>query len=49
MGHMLQRMHSQGVMRCSPLGIVASIAGHMAYNGILLALLALSRASSPGT
>ena len=30
-------------------GIVASIAGHMAYNGILLALLALSRASSPGT
>jgi len=30
-------------------GIVASIAGHMAYNGFLLALLALSRAASVGT
>ncbi len=30
-------------------GIVASIAGHMTYNGFLLVLLALSRASSSGT
>ena len=30
-------------------GIVASIAGHMAYNGFLLALLALSRTASTGT
>jgi 3-oxoacyl-[acyl-carrier-protein] synthase I len=32
MGHMLQRMHSQGVMRCSPLGIVASISGTVNFN-----------------
>ena len=32
MGHMLQRMHSQGVMRCSPLGIVASISGTVQFN-----------------
>ena len=30
-------------------GIVASIAGHMTYNGFLLVLLALSRAASSGT
>ncbi len=29
-------------------GIVASIAGHVAYNGTLLALLAISRAAAPG-
>ncbi len=29
-------------------GIVAAIAGHMAYNGFLLGLLALSRAAAPG-
>lgn len=32
MAHMLQRMHQQGVMRCSPLGIVASIAGTVNFN-----------------
>jgi 3-oxoacyl-[acyl-carrier-protein] synthase-1 len=32
MGYMLQRMHSVGVMRCSPLGIVASIAGTVQFN-----------------
>lgn len=32
MGHMLNRMHNQGVMRCSPLGIVASIAGTVNFN-----------------
>jgi 3-oxoacyl-[acyl-carrier-protein] synthase I len=32
MGYMLQRMHTQGVMRCSPLGIVASIAGTVNFN-----------------
>lgn len=32
MGHMLNRMHTQGVMRCSPLGIVASIAGTVNFN-----------------
>jgi len=32
MGHMLQRMHTQGVMRCSPLGIVASISGTVQFN-----------------
>lgn len=32
MGHMLQRMHTMGVMRCSPLGIVASIAGTVNFN-----------------
>jgi membrane protease YdiL (CAAX protease family) len=30
-------------------GIVASIAGHMTYNGILLALLALARAATSGS
>ncbi|MEO7413076.1 MAG: beta-ketoacyl-[acyl-carrier-protein] synthase family protein [Opitutaceae bacterium] len=32
MGHMLNRMHTQGVMRCSPLGIVASISGTVNFN-----------------
>ena len=32
MGYMLNRMHSLGVMRCSPLGIVASIAGTVQFN-----------------
>lgn len=32
MGHMLDRMHHQGVMRCSPLGIVASISGTVQFN-----------------
>lgn len=32
MGYMLQRMHTQGVMRCSPLGIVASISGTVNFN-----------------
>ncbi len=32
MGHMLERMHKQGVMRCSPLGIVASISGAVQFN-----------------
>lgn len=32
MGYMLQRMHTHGVMRCSPLGIVASIAGTVNFN-----------------
>jgi 3-oxoacyl-[acyl-carrier-protein] synthase-1 len=32
MGHMLQRMHTLGVMRCSPLGIVASISGTVNFN-----------------
>jgi 3-oxoacyl-[acyl-carrier-protein] synthase-1 len=32
MGHMLQRMHAQGVMKCSPLGIVASISGTLNFN-----------------
>lgn len=32
MGHMLNRMHTQGVMRCSPLGIVASISGTVQFN-----------------
>jgi 3-oxoacyl-[acyl-carrier-protein] synthase-1 len=32
MGHMLQRMHTAGVMKCSPLGIVASIAGTVNFN-----------------
>jgi 3-oxoacyl-[acyl-carrier-protein] synthase-1 len=29
---MLERMHKQGVMRCSPLGIVASISGTVQFN-----------------
>jgi 3-oxoacyl-[acyl-carrier-protein] synthase-1 len=32
MGTMLQRMHAVGVMRCSPLGIVASVAGTVQFN-----------------
>lgn len=32
MGHMLNRMHTQGVMRCSPLGIVAAISGTVNFN-----------------
>ncbi len=32
MGHMLERMHKQGVMRCPPLGIVASISGTVQFN-----------------
>jgi 3-oxoacyl-[acyl-carrier-protein] synthase-1 len=32
MGHMLNRMHKLGVMRCSPLGIVASISGTLNFN-----------------
>lgn len=32
LGHMIQKMHAQGVMRCSPLGIVAAIAGTVNFN-----------------
>jgi 3-oxoacyl-[acyl-carrier-protein] synthase I len=32
LGHMIQKMHTQGVMRCSPLGIVAGIAGTVNFN-----------------
>ena len=32
MGFMLNRMHKSGVMRCSPLGIVASISGTLNFN-----------------
>ncbi len=32
LGHLLRRMHTQGVMRCPPLGIVASIAGTLNFN-----------------
>jgi 3-oxoacyl-[acyl-carrier-protein] synthase-1 len=32
MTHMLERMHKLGVMRCSPLGIVASISGAVQFN-----------------
>ncbi|MFI5355833.1 MAG: beta-ketoacyl-[acyl-carrier-protein] synthase family protein [Opitutales bacterium] len=32
MGYMLNRMHQVGVMRCSPLGIVASISGTVNFN-----------------
>jgi 3-oxoacyl-[acyl-carrier-protein] synthase-1 len=32
MGHMLNRMHTQSVMKCSPLGIVASISGTVNFN-----------------
>ncbi len=32
MGYMLERMHRLGVMRCSPLGIVSSIAGTLNFN-----------------
>jgi 3-oxoacyl-[acyl-carrier-protein] synthase I len=31
-GHMIHKMHTQGVMRCSPLGIVAGIAGTVNFN-----------------
>ena len=30
--HMLNKMHAQGVMRCSPMGIVAAIAGTLNFN-----------------
>ena len=32
LGHLLQRMNTMGVMRCSPLGIVASISGTLNFN-----------------
>ena len=32
LGHYLHRMNTMGVMRCSPLGIVASIAGTVNFN-----------------
>jgi 3-oxoacyl-[acyl-carrier-protein] synthase-1 len=32
LGNMMQKMHAQGVMRCSPLGIVAAIAGTVNFN-----------------
>lgn len=32
MGFMLSRMHKSGIMRCSPLGIVASISGTLNFN-----------------
>lgn len=32
MGHMLNRMNTHGIMRCSPLGIVASISGTVNFN-----------------
>jgi 3-oxoacyl-[acyl-carrier-protein] synthase-1 len=32
LGNMFNRMHTQGVMRCSPLSIVASIAGTLNFN-----------------
>ena len=32
LGHLLHRMNTLGVMRCSPLGIVASIAGTLNFN-----------------
>ncbi len=32
MNHMLNRMHTQGVMRCSPVGIVACISGTVNFN-----------------
>jgi 3-oxoacyl-[acyl-carrier-protein] synthase-1 len=32
MGYMLNRMHNVGVMRCSPLGIVAAISGTLNFN-----------------
>jgi len=32
LGYMLNRMNTHGVMRCSPLGIVASIAGTLNFN-----------------
>ena len=32
LGHLMERMHSLGVMRCTPLGIVASIAGTLNFN-----------------
>ena len=32
MTYMVNRMHAQGVMRCSPLGVVASIAGTVNFN-----------------
>ncbi len=32
LGHLLQRMYTQGVMRCPPMGIVSSIAGTVQFN-----------------
>jgi len=32
MTHMLERMHKHGVMRCSPMGVVASISGTVQFN-----------------
>lgn len=32
LGHLLNRMHSVGVMRCSPLAIVSSVAGTVNFN-----------------
>ncbi len=32
LGHLMNRMHTMGVMRCSPMGIVASIAGTLNFN-----------------
>jgi len=32
LGHLMHRMHTMGVMRCSPMGIVASIAGTLNFN-----------------
>lgn len=43
LGYMLNRMNTAGVMRCSPLGIVASIAGTLNFN--LVAHLKIKGAS----
>ncbi len=43
LGYMLNRMNTMGVMRCSPLGIVASIAGTLNFN--LVAHLKIKGAS----
>ncbi|OIQ95565.1 3-oxoacyl-[acyl-carrier-protein] synthase 1 [mine drainage metagenome] len=43
LGHLLQRMNTMGVMRCSPLGIVASISGTLNFN--LVAHLRIKGAS----
>lgn len=32
LGHLMERLHTVGVMRCSPMGIVASIAGTVNFN-----------------
>ncbi len=36
LSHLVQRMYTQGVMRCHPLGIVASIAGTVQFNLVAL-------------